>query len=334
MKSAWTAASLGLAVWLSGCAGTGRLPDAELPLDASRLPAADLTLQIAGLGPCTDQADRRVSINRAAPVTVLVHGCFGSAGKFRKLAQVLAFQGQQTACFSYDDRDSLDVSAARLATAIDQLAGTLDKPDLTLLGHSQGGLVARRAVASAWPGARQVAAELRLVTISAPFAGIDAAATCGNTVLRVATLGLLDLTCRAISGDKWHEITARSSFIQQPGELQPAVRQHLKIATDEAQTCRRLSADGRCLKDDYVFSLREQYFPPVDRSPVVRAIDLKAGHAGVVGETGEVPQELIALLQREDVIRPVEAQRRGAFERFLRVLYAGRAGVSQSARFP
>lgn len=328
MKHAWTVASAALlAVLLGACAGTGRLPDAAVPLDSSRQPVADLQLDIPGLGPCTDQSDRRVSINRSAPVTVLVHGCFGSAGKFRRLAQVLAFQGQQTACFSYDDRDSLDVSAAELATALDRLAGALVRPEITLLGHSQGGLVSRRAVAKIRPGAAMAKSELRLVTISAPFAGIDAAATCGNLLLRVATLGMLDLTCRAISGDKWHEITARSSFIQRPGELLPVVRQHLKIATDEAQTCRRLGEDGRCLKDDFVFSLREQYFPPVDHSPVVRAIDLKAGHAGVVGETGEVPSELIALLQREGVIRPIEPQRQGAFQRFLQVLYADRGGV-------
>jgi hypothetical protein len=46
-------------------------------------------------------------------VTILVHGCFGSAGRFRPLAQVYAFQGQQTACFSYNDRNRLFTSKAQ-----------------------------------------------------------------------------------------------------------------------------------------------------------------------------------------------------------------------------
>lgn len=314
-----TFTSLVLAGLLSACATPQPLFSAAI--DASRLPAPNVSLSIPGLGPCTDSPDRTLALNAEQPVTILVHGCFGSAGKFRALAQVLAFHGQQTACFSYDDRDSLMRSSGQLASAVDVLAARLPRPDITVLGHSQGGLVARKALITDRPAAVSRVADLRLVTVSAPFAGIRAASTCANPLLRIGTLGLLDLSCWAISGDKWHEITYASNFIRQPGSLSPNVRQHLKIATDEAQICRRQDQQGHCLNDDFVFTLAEQYFPPVDSAPRVRAFDLRAGHAGVVGETGEVPAELIAILQREAVIRPTEPERLSAFQTFLRRLY-------------
>ena len=312
-----------LSALFAGCSVAPPAPSAAAAIDTSRLPPPDLRLAIPNLGPCTDEPDRTLALNAGQPVTVLVHGCFGSAGKFRQLAQVLAFQGQQTACFSYDDRASLMKSSGDLARAVDSLAARLAQPDITVLGHSQGGLVARKALIAERSDRLGGAANLRLVTVSAPFAGIRAARPCGNPLWRAGTLGLLDLTCWALSGDKWHEITDASPFIREPGTLLPGVREHLKIATDEAQICRRQDEQGRCLKDDFVFTLAEQYFPPVDRAPRVRAFDLKAGHAGVVGETGGVPEELIAILQREAVIRPTEPARLSQFQRLLRRLYGG-----------
>ena len=321
MSLGWRAALL--VVVLPACGIHTVQPINPAALDTSRLPKPDVRLSVPGLGPCHDGPDRTLALNAAEPVTILVHGCFGSAGKFRELAQVLAFQGQQTACFSYDDRDSLMKSSGELATALQQFARQLPRAEITVFGHSQGGLVARKALIEDRPDAFDAATRLRLVTVSAPFAGIGAARPCGNTLLRFATLGLLDLSCWAVSGAKWHEITEASSFIRQPGRLLPQVVQHLKIATDEAQICRRQDANGKCLKDDFVFSLAEQYYPPVDQSPVVRALDLRAGHAGVVGETGQVPEELIAILQREGVIRPTAPERLSAFRRLLDRLYGG-----------
>ncbi len=105
-----------LALCSGGCA-TRSLPDpAYYEMEAGLLPAPDRTLEIPGLGPCTDSPDRRLQLNSAHPVNVLVHGCFGSSGEFRGLAQVLAFQGQQAACFTYDDRAALGKSAGPCAT--------------------------------------------------------------------------------------------------------------------------------------------------------------------------------------------------------------------------
>ena len=57
------------------------------PIDPTYLPAPDLTLEIDGLGPCTDQTDRTLRLSSQDPVVVLVHGCFASSGRFRTLAE-------------------------------------------------------------------------------------------------------------------------------------------------------------------------------------------------------------------------------------------------------
>ena len=103
---------------------------------------------------------------------MLAHGCLASAGRFRSLAQVFAFHGQQSACFSYNDRDSLTKSAAQLVSALDDLAGHLQNPQVTVIGHSQGGLIARNALTTERAQPLVAELDLRLVTISSPFAGI------------------------------------------------------------------------------------------------------------------------------------------------------------------
>ena len=202
---------------LGGCATWEALDPAYFEIEAGRLPTADVTLSIPGLGPCTDNPDRRLRLNASQPVNVLVHGCFGSSGQFRGLAQVLAFHGQQTACFTYDDRAELTHSAVDLRKVVNQLAAQTQSPQITLIGHSQGALVARKSLTQlaltlplpsslvspprpstkspllqmdkvdqadqadqAGRAGRAGQVDVRLVTISGPFAGIAAAQTCGR----------------------------------------------------------------------------------------------------------------------------------------------------------
>jgi pimeloyl-ACP methyl ester carboxylesterase len=180
------------------------------PLVAGRLPSPDITVKLPQLGPCTDSPEQALSLDSSKPVTVLVHGCNGSAGRFRSLAQLYAFHGQQAVCFSYDDRDSLVLSASQLIAAVGALAGKMQNREITVIGHSMGGLVARRAM----EGERRIEWErdglnVNLVTVSAPVSGIAAAKPCGNRVLHWASLGLVPLSCMAATGDNWHEITLR-----------------------------------------------------------------------------------------------------------------------------
>ena len=129
---------------LAGCASRQALNPADL--EPGRLPSPDISLNIPGLGPCTDSPDRSLRLDSSQPVHILVHGCFGSSGQFRGLAQVLAFHGQQSACFTYDDRARLAEVADELKQAVSQLAAQSKVPQVTVIGHSQGALVARKSM--------------------------------------------------------------------------------------------------------------------------------------------------------------------------------------------
>ena len=325
---------------LQGCAMRSAVDPALMSFDQGRLPAADVSLNIPGLGPCTDSPDRTLRLNSKEPVNVLVHGCFGSTGQFRGLAEVLAFQGQQSACFTYDDRDALDVPAGELARAIDELLKSTHHPagitPVTIIGHSQGALVARRALTSTRgeaidrPGTTgrpgtlgRPGTQLGLVTVSGPFAGIAAADACGSPIVRVISLGLIAPMCRIGTGAKWSDITYSSDFIRNPGSLNAQVVRHLKIDTDERESCRR-TVDGRCIENDYTFSLQEQRNPVVDADRAAQVVEVKAGHVEIVGDQRIAPMKLIALLQQYGVINTTEPQRASAFDALLARVYGMR----------
>lgn len=306
----------------AGCT-TSEPRDSELAtIDDSHLPVPDISLKIAGLSSCTTNPDTTIHLNSREPVTVIIHGCYGSAGRYRALAQVFAFHGQQTVCFNYNDRDSMMRSSAQLIDALESLSLRMHNSQITVIGHSQGGLIARKALVQE----REVRweaedAALRLVTISSPFAGIAVADHCASPTVRVLSLGLVVLVCKLISGDKWYEITQPSPFIQKPGELLGQVQEHVKIVTDETGTCRYYDSRGVCVEDDYVFSVAEQYFEPVDASLRVDNIEVEAGHVEIVGDYRVSPRKLIDLLQRKGIMNNTTATRRQRLEELLSRLY-------------
>jgi len=322
-------AALGL---LSGC--LPRIPDdpSLLVIDRGRLPPPDIALNVPGLSPCTDNPDRTLHLNAGQPVTVLVHGCYGSAGLFRALGQVLAFHGQQAVCFSYDYRDSLMLSSAELIASLDALARGMRNKRITVIGHSQGGLIARKALVEDRPDSLKNAdADLRLVTVSAPLAGIASAETCGSPLAKNLSLGIIPVLCRIVSGDKWYEITSASDFIRRPGRLVGQVGEYLKVLTDERGVCLRYDEDGACVEDDFVFSLAEQRFPEIDERGRVKVIEIKAGHVEIVGDRRVVPVKLIALLQQNGILNPTEPGRSEAFRRLLARLYLSEAALEPGA---
>ena len=317
----WVGMLVALAL-TAGCAGNPSYQPNESPLEPGRLPTPDLSIRVPGPGPCTDAADTAINLNSRQPVTVLVHGCKGSAGRFRSLAQLYAFHGQQAVCFSYDDRDSLVKASGELIGALDGLAARMRNLQITVLGHSMGGLVTRKAMERDRPDSwRRSDVDVRLLTISAPFAGIDLARPCGWTPVHWLSLGTIPGICRIISGANWFEITASSSFIQQPGVLLPTVQKYLKVVTDERNTCRRQDSAGRCLKSDYVFSTEEQYQSLVDSYPQVRNIEVAAGHVEIVGDSNMVPHKLLGILQQEGLLAQTPPKRRAALERLMKELY-------------
>jgi hypothetical protein len=313
--------ALAASLLAAGCAGPGWFDRDESDLDRGTLPTPNVALRIPGLGPCTDNPDRTLRLDARQPVAVLVHGCYGSSGLFRALAQVLAFHGQQSACFTYDDRDSMVKSSRELITARDALGRGMENKSMTVIGHSQGALISRKALVADRPDAvanRDL--RLALVTVSGPFSGIASANQCGDPVTRKYTLGLIGPLCRIATGDKWNEITYTSDFIRKPGPLHPQVLGHLKVVTDERGTCRRAEG-GACLETDEVFSLEEQRHPFVDTEPRTKVEEVKAGHVEIVGDKRSAPVKLIAVLQRNGVLKPTAPDRAAALDRLLARLY-------------
>jgi pimeloyl-ACP methyl ester carboxylesterase len=262
----------------------------------------DMQVSIEGLGPCYDDVKHPININTKEPISILVHGCYASDGEFRSLSDVLAFHSQQSFCFRYDDRDSLDISAKKLTKAINELATYVKKPDIHIIAHSMGGLVARKALSKSPDNIINENIAIKMVTISTPFSGIQEAKACANPYVRYGTLGIHDLVCWMISGDKWYEITPASDFIQKPGELSTAVSKHILIATDEKDSCRYTDELNNCLEDDYVFSLNEQKLPNSKSNAKQKDILIKAGHVGIVGKYKHSPKKLIKALQSEGFI--------------------------------
>ena len=306
---------------LTACTSMRQHPNDLRPIDSRYLPEPDLSLTLDGLGPCNDRADRSFQLKQGEPIAVLVHGCTASAGRYRSLAQVFAFKGQQAICYEYNDRASLDKVAGHLRQTLDSLSAQTGHPDITLIGHSQGGLISRRALTTELRDSPNLdRSQQRLITLSAPFSGISAADHCASTTARIVSLGLVIPICMAISGDKWFEITHASDFIRKPGQLNPSVTEHLLIATDETGSC-RTETEGECLEDDYVFSLEEQILPEPLAGPVVRELILKAGHAEIVGNGDQIPEKLIRTLQQEGVLAATNQARTAAYRRLLVSLY-------------
>lgn len=309
-----------LLLLLGGCATSEPLDPVNFQIAPGKLPPANVTLKIPGLTPCTDNPDHSLHLDSTQPVHVLVHGCFGSSGQFRGLAQVLAFHGQQTACFTYDDRASLTRSAIELRQAVDQLAAQTQAPQITVIGHSQGALVARKSLTELPLAPPSRRADLSLVTISGPFDGIAAAKTCGRTWIYPLSLGLVPLSCYAVTGAKWADITFSSRFIREPGTLVPQVSNFLKIDTDERGTCRRTEGT-HCVETDEIFSLAEQRNLLVEADRRTHRVEIRAGHVEIVGDRREAPTKLIALLQEHGVIRKTAPEHMSAFNRLLARVY-------------
>jgi pimeloyl-ACP methyl ester carboxylesterase len=283
--------------------------------------AAEITVR--GLGACTDASQEVLRLDPERPVVLLVHGCRASGARFRTLAQVFEAHGQQTACFNYDDRDSLEYSSEQLREVVEAVAAHSRSKDLTVLGHSQGGLVSRRALIAERRDAalRAQGLNVRLVTVSSPFGGIAASKHCGWLPLHVATFGVSAAICQLVAGNKWMEIHPESRLVEHPGTLVAGVQSVLKIVTDERNTCFEKREDGTCRKSDYVFSFDEQRNAIVDTDTRLRSEVVPDGHSGIVGQNGIVPVKLIKVLQDQGVMAKTPSDRQAAMDRWLAALY-------------
>lgn len=256
---------------------------------------------------CDDFRQQVMQLEREKEIVILVHGCLSSSGQFETLKTIFESRGQQAICFSYDYRESIEKCSGQLLKAINFVNEILNPSQITVLGHSQGGLVARRALIQGRTDGLhldQSLQKIRLVTVSSPFNGIKASAHCGSLALHLVSVGTTMLICQAIAGSTWGEINPESDFIRSPGIISEKVYSHLKINTDETDSCRTLDAQGNCVEDDFVFGLDEQYTQAVDQDARVVNRDIKAGHAQVIGKAGAPPLALIGVLEEHKVLLP------------------------------
>mgnify|MGYP006078495845 CR=1 FL=1 len=311
-----------MALFLAGCASSSVYIPETHQLDRSNLPLPAITATISSLSSCTDSDDKSIQLDPESPLTVLVHGCNGSAGRFRSLAQLYAFHGQQAVCYSYDDRKSLVDSAEKLAVAVKELAELTNNQKISIIGHSMGGLIARKAVEEKHVESKLLLDEnLELITISAPLSGIRSANHCGIEALHWLSVGILPGICWLVTGDNWNEITSSSNFILDPKPLLPSIENYLKIVTNEVGTCRKISRSGTCIESDYVFNLAEQYNSRIQSYPNVTAVQVDAGHVEIVGNKNVVPRKLLSILQEYGMLSHTQVDQQEAFEKLLADLY-------------
>ncbi|PMH44586.1 hypothetical protein BCU68_03555 [Vibrio sp. 10N.286.49.B3] len=256
------------------------------------------------------------------PLVLIVHGCRSSAGQFKALSKVYEHLGEQSACFEYKDRSSLDKVSGQLIDAINTLSPIVGEERIVVLGHSQGGLVTRRAhMADRVDRKTLTHSMIDIATISTPLNGINAASHCGLDWLRVASLGLVDAICYLISGSKYLEIPPQSDFISQPGQLATPVASHLIIKTNEINTCRVQSQSGTCQQDDYVFSIEEQTQAQIEKSVLSTALVVDAGHVEIVGNEITPPWKLIHVLQDNGLMKYPDGSESESFVQVVNQIY-------------
>lgn len=278
-------------------------------------------IEVRGLSACTPATHGPLELDPKRPLVVLVHGCNFSDNGFASLAEVFEAHDQQTLCFKYDDRDAIRKAAGDLIESLKALEAFAPGQKITVIGHSQGGLVSRRAFADVQDASFASTFDYQLVTVSAPFSGIRASEHCGLPWLHVASLGLTVLVCQIIAGNKWPEIFPGSHFMSEPGALARGVQVHVRIATDEREACGVRASNGKCVEPDEIFALEEQLNAELDGDPRVEKAQIRAGHSEIIGYWGGPPTKLLAILQEKNILAQTPPERREQIASVLRKLY-------------
>lgn len=227
----------------------------------------------------------RLPLDPRRPVAIWVHGYDPAPGEADPLLRDLQRRGYQVVRFRYDWEQRMDTSADALVRALRALRAEYSLRGLTVVAHSQGGLISRKAMTVGREPTLAGDVPIDLVTIASQFPGYGAA----NMTYLLPKVNIFGVKASHRDLRSW------SPFIRHPGALGANVR-HVKVETRERGK-RRLE-NGRLVDD---CSAPRQPQPEVDADPrLVHKASLDLGHVGVLrDERGRVPDALRAVLDAQ-----------------------------------
>lgn len=227
----------------------------------------------------------RLPLDPKRPVAIWVHGYDPAQGEADPLLRDLQRRGYQVVRFRYDWEQRMDASADALVRAVRALRAEYSLPGLTVVAHSQGGLISRKAMTVGRELTLAGDVPIELVTIASQFPGYGAA----NMTYLLPKVNIFGVKASHRDLRSW------SPFIRDPGALGANVR-HVKVETNERGK-KRLE-DGRLVDD---CSAPRQPQPQVDADPrLAHKATLELGHVGVLrDDQGRVPAALRAVLDAQ-----------------------------------
>lgn len=217
------------------------------------------------------------------PVVVIVHGWDPEPGQFDPLGRELAARGYSVVRWRWDWRGNMEAAADALVRGVRALVAEHRLPDLRVFAHSQGGLLARRAMTRGRAETLADTVPIRLVTLASPFGGFWSAN--GTYTMPWNIFGI---------AASHRQLRSWSRFIRRPGALGANV-EHVKVDTDEPGRTR--IKDGRVVKDASLKPRNERQ-RAVDAA-AARRYALALGHSGPLSDDGRLRPELVAILDRE-----------------------------------
>ncbi len=108
------------------------------------------------------------------PLVICIHGLKSHPGIFDPMREYLGERGYATAAVAYDDQQAIADSAKQVSEVVDQAVAAavakhgIDPPEITIIGHSMGGLVGREWTEN---DAITSSAITQLITIATPHRG-------------------------------------------------------------------------------------------------------------------------------------------------------------------
>jgi alpha-beta hydrolase superfamily lysophospholipase len=112
-----------------------------------------------------------VPFDATRPVVVLVHGWDPEPGQMDPLGVELGRRGYSVVRWHWDWRANMEQCAEAFARGMQQLVAEQRLPALRIFTHSQGSLIARRALTTERSVTLAGSVPIRLVSLAAPFGG-------------------------------------------------------------------------------------------------------------------------------------------------------------------